>query len=62
MAGALATQVAVDGPAAIANGDVTIDDPTPEQAAQIFVGEINDWSELGGPHAEIVVVNRDEAS
>ena len=50
-AGAVATQIAVDGLAVIVNGSVPI-----------FVGDINNWSELGGPDADIVVVNRDEAS
>jgi phosphate transport system substrate-binding protein len=61
-AGAVATQIAVDGLAVIVNGSVPIDDLTLEQVAAIFVGDINNWSELGGPDADIVVVNRDEAS
>ncbi len=61
-AGAEPTQVAIDGLAVIVNGTVPVDDLTLEQIADIFVGEINNWSELGGPSEDIVVVNRDEAS
>ena len=60
--GVQATQVAVDGLAVVVNDSVPIDDLSIEQVAAIFVGEIRNWSRLGGPDEEIVVVNRDEAS
>jgi phosphate transport system substrate-binding protein len=37
-------------------------DITLEQFAQIFRGEIKNWSEVGGPAGEIVVVDRPETS
>jgi phosphate transport system substrate-binding protein len=46
----------------IVNDSVPLDDLSVEQVASIFVGEVRNWSRLGGPDHEIVVVNRDEAS
>lgn len=60
--GAVPTQIATDGLAVIVNGTVPIDDLSMEQVGHVFVGDITNWSELGGPDQEIVVVNRDEAS
>lgn len=60
--GAQLVNIALDGLAVIVNDTVPIDDISIEDLAAIFVGEIRNWSELGGPDAEIVVVNRDEAS
>ena len=37
-------------------------EPTSEQIAKIFTGEITNWSELGGNDAEIAVFGRDSAS
>ena len=61
-AGAVTTTIALDGLAVIVNKSVPIDDLSLEQVAAIYVGEIRNWSRLGGPNKEIVVVNRDEAS
>jgi phosphate transport system substrate-binding protein len=61
-AGAVATPVALDGIAVIANENVPLDDLSLEDVAAIFAGDIRNWSELGGPDAPIVVINRDEAS
>ncbi len=60
--GLVTTTIAVDGLAVIVNNSVPIDDLSIEQIAAIFVGETQNWSELGGPDRDIVVVNRDEAS
>ncbi len=60
--GVESTTVAIDGLAVIVHDSVPIDDLTIEQIAAIFVGEVRNWSRLGGPDEEIVVVNRDEAS
>lgn len=60
--GLVATPIALDGLAVIVNDSVPLDDLPLEDIAAIFVGEIRNWSRLGGPDAEIVVVNRDEAS
>lgn len=57
------TAVALDAIAPVVNKDtVTISNLTIEQMAGIYAGEITNWSEVGGPDAEIVVFNRDEAS
>ena len=61
--GAKSTAIALDALAAIVNkNSVTIANLTVEQLAKIFAGKITNWSEVGGPDAEIVVFNRDEAS
>jgi len=61
--GCMAQEVALDGVAVIVNNSVAVDDLTLEQIAQIYAGEITDWSEIiDGASGEIVVVNRDSAS
>lgn len=60
--GLVATPIALDGLAVIVNDNVPLDDLSLEDLAAIFVGEIRNWSRLGGPDHEIIVVNRDEAS
>jgi len=61
-AGVMATPIALDGVAVIVNDRVTIDNLSLAQAARIFSGEINNWSQVGGPDAKIIIINRDEAS
>ncbi|MDC7235443.1 MAG: phosphate ABC transporter substrate-binding protein [Spirochaetales bacterium] len=62
-AGALATAIAKDGVAVVVNkGSVPMDDIKLEDVIAIYAGEITNWSQIGGPDAEIVVFNRDEAS
>lgn len=56
------THIALDGLAIIVNDTVPLDDISLEDLAGIFVGEIKNWKELGGPDKEIIVINRDEAS
>ncbi|ORC31829.1 hypothetical protein B4O97_16710 [Marispirochaeta aestuarii] len=61
--GAVPVVVALDGVAVVVNKEsVTISNLGMDQIRKIFSGEISNWSVLGGPNAEIVVVNRDEAS
>lgn len=61
--GVKATAVALDGVAVIVNkSTITISNLTLDQVIAIYAGEITNWSEVGGPDAEIVVFNRDEAS
>lgn len=60
--GLIATPIALDGLSVIVNERVPIDDISSQDLAAIFVGELRNWSRLGGPDEEIVVVNRDEAS
>jgi len=54
--------VARDGIAIAAHPGVAVDGLTLEQVRDIFAGEIDNWSEVGGPDAEIVVVSREEGS
>lgn len=60
--GLVDNKIAYDIIAMIVNPDVTVDNLTADQAKGIFVGTIKNWSEVGGPNEEIVVVIRDEAS
>lgn len=54
--------IAIDGLAVVAHGSVPIDDLSLEDLAKIFVGEVRNWQEFGGPDQEIIVVRRDQAS
>ncbi len=54
--------VAIDGIAVITNTGVTVADITSEQLAQIYKGEIRNWSEVGGKDEPIVVVGRESGS
>ncbi len=61
--GVEAIHVALDAIAAVVNKDtVTISNLSIEELAKIYAGDIQNWSEVGGPDEEIVVFNRDEAS
>ena len=46
--GLTGTTVALDGIAVIVNAGSKVEDLSVEQIAQIFTGEITDWSEVGG--------------
>ncbi|MBI9106287.1 MAG: phosphate ABC transporter substrate-binding protein [Spirochaetales bacterium] len=61
-AGAVATPIALDGIAVVANGSVLIDNLTRAQITGIYTGGITNWAEVGGADKAIVIVNRDEAS
>lgn len=60
--GAVENIVALDGVAVVVNPENGVTDLTVEQIAQIFTGEITNWSELGGADAPIAVIGRDAAS
>ncbi|MCR8630929.1 phosphate ABC transporter substrate-binding protein [Paenibacillus radicis (ex Xue et al. 2023)] len=48
--------------ALIVNKDVNIDNLTKAQAADIFMGKITNWKEVGGNDEKIVVVHRPDSS
>lgn len=54
--------VAIDSLVVIVHPDNPVREVTMGQLAGIFSGRITNWTELGGPDAEIRVINRDEAS
>lgn len=60
--GAVEHIVALDGVAIVVNPGNNVTDLTVEQIAQIFTGEINNWSELGGTDAPIAVYGREANS
>ncbi|KNZ40997.1 phosphate ABC transporter substrate-binding protein [Acetobacterium bakii] len=53
---------AYDGIAFIVNPANKVTDLTKEQLAKIYMGEITNWSEVGGADAPIVVVSREDGS
>ena len=61
-AGLKGTNVALDGIAVIVNAGSKVEDLTVEQIAQVFTGEIADWSELGGDAGTIACVGREGGS
>lgn len=61
-AGLVDTPIAYDAIAVIVNPSNPIDGLTKEQVKAIFMGEITNWRQVGGPDMEIGLVNRDEAS
>ena len=56
------TVVAIDGIGIIVNPANTVEDLTVEQIGQIYIGEITNWSEVGGSDAPIVCIGREAAS
>ena len=54
--------VAKDGIAIIVNHDNPVADLSIEQIAQIFTGEITNWSELGGSDGQVVPIGREAGS
>ena len=54
--------IAYDGIAIVTNPDLELATLSIEQVQQIFAGEITNYSEVGGPDAEIIVVSREEGS
>ena len=60
--GAVENIVALDGVAIVVNPANSVENLTVEQIAQIFTGEITNWSELGGEDLEIAVYGREDGS
>ena len=60
--GVTAITVAKDGIAIIVNPNNPVADLSIEQIAQIFTGEITNWSELGGQDGQIVPIGREAGS
>ena len=56
------TVIALDGIAVIVNKDNAVADLTKEQITKIYLGEIKNWSEVGGSDAPIVCIGREAAS
>jgi phosphate transport system substrate-binding protein len=54
--------IAYDGIAIVTNPDLELPTLSIEQVQKIFSGEITNYSEVGGPDAEIIVVSREEGS
>jgi phosphate transport system substrate-binding protein len=52
--------IALDGVALIVHADNPIAELTRQQIIDIYVGKINNWSELGGADEPIVVINKAE--
>lgn len=52
----------LDGVAVVVNADNPVTDLTAEQVKQIFLGEITDWSEVGGEAGTITLYTRDSSS
>lgn len=54
--------IAADGIAVCVHPSNEVEDLTLEQIKQIYLGEITNWNEVGGPDTEIVVVTRESSS
>ena len=52
-------KVALDGLAVVVNPNNLVNKLTIDKLAQIFTGKINNWKELGGPDAKIVILSRE---
>lgn len=60
--GLQAIHIAWDAIVVIVHPSNAVQDLTSEQVARIYRKEITNWSEVGGPDLEIVVITRDPAS
>lgn len=54
--------LALDGIAVAVNPENKVDDLTLEQLKNIYLGNITNWSEVGGSDADITLVNREAGS
>jgi phosphate transport system substrate-binding protein len=55
-------KIAIDGIAVIINPTNGITNLTMEQIQKIYIGEITDWSQIGGKSGKITIVTREEGS
>ena len=62
VAGLTGTVLAYDGIAIIVNPENPVSDLSLETIAQIYSGEITNWSEVGGTDTEIVLIGREAGS
>ncbi|MBR4095882.1 MAG: phosphate ABC transporter substrate-binding protein [Oscillospiraceae bacterium] len=60
--GLTATILAYDGIAIIVNPENPVSDLDVETIAKIYIGEIANWSEIGGNDSEIVLIGREAGS
>ena len=60
--GLVETELALDGIAIIVHPDNPVADLTVEQIAQIYTGEISNWSEVSGSDGEIARIGREDSS
>jgi phosphate transport system substrate-binding protein len=58
----IAIPIARDAVAIVVNEANPITELSMEQVAEIYAGDITNWSQVGGSNAEIVVVSREEGS
>ncbi len=61
-AGLIGETLCLDGIAVIVNPENPVNDLSLEQIAQIYTGEITNWSEVGGNDEEIVLIGREAGS
>ena len=54
--------VLYDGIAVVTSANIDVDTLTIEQLSGIYTGEITNWSEVGGPDADIIAAGRDSSS
>jgi phosphate transport system substrate-binding protein len=57
-----ATVLCLDGVAVVINSANTVEELSKEQVKKIYLGEITDWSGVGGPAGKINLYTRDAAS
>lgn len=61
-AGLKGTTIALDGIAIIVNENSKVEDLSVEEIAQIYTGEISDWSKVGGDAGTIACIGREASS
>jgi phosphate transport system substrate-binding protein len=54
--------VALDSVVVVVHPDIPLTKLTRDKLADVYSGKISNWSDLGGPNAEIVVISRDTSS
>ncbi len=59
---AIENVVAMDGLSIVVHPSNPVQGLTVDQVRQIYIGKIRNWSQLGGPNQEIVVISRDTNS